>query len=180
MAVLGQKPRAITPVVFSTRAGVSLPDLLSTRSVRFDLDGFSEGRLWPWVKPETGILVWDPSGTGRITSGRQLFGSATWWMFWKNGYQPLAALDDNNNGLLTGKELSGIAVWRDKNSNGVSDPGEVVTVQEFGIVAIAVKPCADTGGQLLRTDGIQLKNGLTLPTFDWVPTSYPTPVYSTR
>ncbi|MBT3202234.1 MAG: hypothetical protein HN350_20220, partial [Phycisphaerales bacterium] len=53
----------------------------SGTAVRFDLDGDGRAQSWPWVKPTTGILVWDPSGQGRITSGQQLFGSVTIWMF---------------------------------------------------------------------------------------------------
>jgi hypothetical protein len=44
----------------------------------------------------------------------------------ERGYQPLAALDDDGNGWLSDRELSGIGVWRDKNQDGVADPGEVI------------------------------------------------------
>ena len=51
--------------------------------------------------------------------GLQLFGSVTWWLFWEDGYAPLAALDDNHDGRLEGAELKGIAIWFDRNGNGV-------------------------------------------------------------
>jgi len=37
-------------------------------------------------------------------------------MFWRDGFEPLAALDDNRDGKLTGSEIWGIGVWRDANA----------------------------------------------------------------
>ncbi len=162
--------RAVTPVVFSLKSNATLSDLLSDRQVGFDLDGFASGRRWPWVQPETCILVWDPDRTGQIASGRQLFGSVTWWMFWRNGYEPLAALDDNRDGVLSGEELRGIAVWRDENSNGIADPGEVVPVEDFGIVEIAVKARQVDG---VLESVIKMREGKSVKTFDWTPRSIP-------
>ena len=88
-------PGPVTPLVFSLERRVSLPALLSDRTVRFDLNGSGLPQRYGWVRPDTAILVWDPDGTGRVTSGRQLFGSVTWWMFWNDAYQALAALDDD-------------------------------------------------------------------------------------
>jgi hypothetical protein len=159
VTILHNKPLAITPIIFSPRPGARLEELASpTTRVGFDLDGFAGGRAWTWLRPDACILVWDPSHTGRIASGRQLFGTVTWWMFWRDGFEPLAALDDNRDGKLTGPELDGIAVWRDANSNGVSDPGEIVSTGEFGIVEID-----------FRGSRIVLRTGTVLPMFDWVP-----------
>jgi hypothetical protein len=57
-----------------------------------------------------------------------------------NGYQPLAALDDDGDGWPSDRELSGIAVWRDKNQNGIADPGEVLPATALGIQRIAARP----------------------------------------
>jgi hypothetical protein len=164
-----ERPRAVTPIVFPLDGSTSLRQMLTQRTVTFDLAGDDIKRKWEWVKPNVGILVWDPEKKGRISSGRQLFGSVTWWMFWKDGYEPLAALDNNRDGALTGKELEGIAVWRDANSNGISDPGEVVPVRKSGIAGIAVKASEQQEGVLSNAKGLLLQNGNYLPTFDWVP-----------
>lgn len=167
------KPRVVTPIIFPLEGSASLRSMLSERKVTFDLAGDDIKRRWEWVRPDVGILVWDPEKKGRITSGRQLFGSVTWWMFWKDGYEPLAALDDNQDDGLTGKELEGIAVWRDANSNGVSDPGEVVPARKFGITRIETQAESRQEGALSHLQGIRLRNGATLPTFDWIPTGKP-------
>jgi hypothetical protein len=108
--------------------------------VKFDLDGTGRPQTYPWLRPDAAFLVWDPQHTGRITSGRQLFGNVTWWMFWNDGYQAMAALDDNHDGWLTGCELAGLALWFDVNQNGVSDPGEVIPIDKTDIEGIAVLP----------------------------------------
>jgi len=76
------------------------------------------------------LLVWNPSRSGNIKCRAQLFGGYTWELFWKNGYEPLAVLDQNKDGSLRGSELAGLAAWNDRNSNGVSDPGEVVPLDK--------------------------------------------------
>jgi hypothetical protein len=160
---------AITPIIFSFQENAGLADLVAPGSrVSFDLDGDGVDRLWPWVKPTTGFLVWDPDGIGRISSGRQLFGSVSWWLFFADGYHALDALDDNRDGCLTGPELIGISVWFDRNSNGRSDPGEVIPVQDVQVAAIAVKSTGHDSGSPMNPAGILLANGRRLPTYDWV------------
>jgi len=164
--------RSVSPILIAFDRTADLPDLLAPeKHVRFDIAGDGVGRSWPWVKPTTGILVWDPQHTGKITSGLQLFGNVTWWFFWKDGYAPLAALDNNRNGWLEGAELQGIAVWFDRNGNGVSNPGEVVSLSSLGIKRIATYSAGLTDGVPANPTGIQLRDGSSLPTFDWTPTS---------
>ncbi len=172
LARLRSQPMAITPIIFPLHMPAPLSDLLTSNSrVRFDLAGNGRPGLWPWVGPHTGILVWDPKNTGRITSGQQLFGSATWWMFWKNGYQPLAALDDNRDGWLADGELKGIAVWQDSNGNAISEPGEVMPLTAFAIKRIAVRAEGQSVGVAFHSRGLERTDGSFLPSYDWTPTS---------
>jgi len=169
---LTDKPRGpITPIIFSLDAGCAPRDLLADGStVRFDLDGDGRAQSWAWVKPTTGILVWDPSGRGRITSGRQLFGSVTFWMFFNDGFHALNVLDDDRNGRLSGSELHGLAVWFDRNSNGRSDSGEVVDITRLGIEAIETKAThkATSAGWPAHHAGLKMKDGTTRPLYDWL------------
>jgi hypothetical protein len=160
---------AITPVVFSLEEDRTLSDLLAPGvKVRFDLDGDGVSELWPWVKPGTGILVWDPEQKGQITSGRQMFGSVTWWLFFEDGYHALDALDDSRDGFLTGSELEGIRVWFDRNLDGISRPDEVVSLAELGIISISTKASGKDSGCPTSASGITLSDGRTLPTYDWL------------
>ena len=88
-------------------------------------------------------------------------------MFWEDGYQALDALDDNRDGVLSGDELRGLCVWRDANGNGVCDPGEVVPVQALGIESISVRATDSADGCPANVNGIRMRDGRVLPTYDW-------------
>jgi hypothetical protein len=161
---------AITPLIFSMEGGRPVEDLLDpSRRVRFDLAGDGRSAEWPWIRPATGLLVWDPADTGRITSGRQLFGSVTWWIFWKHGYEPLALLDDDGDGWVAGSELAGLAVWRHANGDGRSDAGEVTPAAQAGIARLAARPDGQYGKIPWNPRGLLTTDGRSLPTYDWTP-----------
>ncbi len=169
-----KKGRSITPIVFPLRGDAPLTALIDLEKiVRFDLDGDDTPEHRVWVRPGTGILVWDPEGKGVIRSGRQMFGSVTWWIAWRNGYEPLAVLDDDDDGRLSGRELDGIAVWTDRDRDGVSDPGEVVPACAAGIASIAVRGVTRRDGVPAHPRGIVMKDGSTRPTYDWIARAMP-------
>jgi hypothetical protein len=170
LAEIEKKPRAITPIIFPLDEPAPLASLLAhDHRVHFDLAGDGKAGLWPWVKPGTGILVWAPKRTDRITSGLQMFGSVTWWIAWANGYQPLALLDNDGDGWLAGKELKGLAVWVDANANGVSEASEVHPPAHHNIVRVAVHSTATIANTPSNLHGLQLREGRFLPTYDWTP-----------
>lgn len=167
---LSQKVSGITPIVFSLTGRVALADVVDPHAqVGFDFVGDGGKRTWNWVRPDTAILVWDPQSTGRIESGRQLFGSVTFWLFFGDGYAAMRCLDNNHDGWLSGTELKGISVWQDGNGNGVSDPGEVRSVSSVGIMAIRTRGVRDSRGNLSSPRGILFRNGRIAPTYDWIP-----------
>ncbi len=178
IATLNAKPdnMAITPIILSINQPRTLNEMTSNETpVYFDLNGDGSTEYWPWITPGTGFLVWDPQQDGAITSGQQMFGSVSWWMFFTNGYDALAALDDNQNGEIAGLELQGLAVWFDHNSNGISECGEVIPVHELGIAGLATEcePMTDDAS-LVSPYGLRLTDGRILPTYDWVTESMAT------
>ena len=170
LATLEELPLgAITPIVLSLEENSSLAELLApAQTVSFDLDGDGRVEARPWVRPTTGFLVRDNDRDGRITSGREMFGSVTWWMFFPNGYRALDVLDDSRDGWLEAGELEGISVWFDRNSNGVSDTGELVSLESLGISSIATRATGHDGQSPMCTSGLKLKDGRTLATYDWI------------
>ena len=134
-----QRVRAVTPIAVPLQDGLSAQDIEQpTASVSFDADGRNLNQRWSWIRPNAAWLVYDPQHSGHITSALQLFGSVSFWMFWANGYEALSSLDDNQDGKLSGRELNGLALWRDLNSNGVADAGEVKTIIRIqGCCAVA-------------------------------------------
>jgi hypothetical protein len=154
------------------RDGLNVDQLEDRRArVPFDVDGSGQGRRWSWITKDAGWIVYDPHNTGRITSGLQLFGNVTFWMFWDNGYQALGALDDNHDGILSGKELIGLGIWHDRNGNGICDPGEVQPLSALGVVALSLKYQIDEQ-RPDRIDwvpnGVVFANGRARPSYDFL------------
>jgi tetratricopeptide (TPR) repeat protein len=164
----------ITPILFALDGPATLDDLLdSDQTLQFNLDGTGRPQRYHWVRPRAGILVWDPENTGSIKSGHQLFGSVTFNMFWSDGYRALDALDDNRDGALTGNELAGLAVWFDRNQDGVSQPGEVVSIDRTGIATLSARSTGRVGQSLMNSHGLATDSGRVLPTYDWTTSPVP-------
>lgn len=162
-------PRMVTPIIFSLEADRSFQSLLNPDCVvNFDLDGSEAGHRWTWLQPDTALLVWDADGRGDVPSGRQLIGSVTWWLFWEHGYAVLQALDNDNDGWLRGDELTGLAAWQDRNSNGVSDAGEVLPLGTMGIQGLATTITETLDGIPMNRLGIVFSDGRVLPSYDWI------------
>lgn len=168
-AFLQRGPRSISPIVLPLRRDAAFSELVDRSArVTFDLDGFGP-RTWDWITSDAGWLVFDPRGTSRITSGLQLFGTVTFWLFWNSGYDALQALDDDGNGVLQGDELVGLAVWRDANVDGVSQAGEVHSLAALGIVGLSTKHVAeDENDDVLAyaPGGVRFSDGTSRTTYD--------------
>jgi hypothetical protein len=167
--VLGLGPRGVTPIIIPLEDNVAVSEMLSpSPRVVFDADG-SGARPWTWITPKAGWLVYAPEGSRPVDSALRLFGNVTFWMFWDNGYQALRAIDDDRSGAVNGAELRDLGIWRDVNSNGIAENGEVKPVADWGIVSLAWRH-EDTR---MRSDyvafsaaGVTFKDGRSRPTYD--------------
>ncbi len=116
--------------------------------VYFDLDadGVPIWTAWTARGSATAFLVLDLNGNGTIDDGGELFGNHTRLSdgtFAHNGYEALAQYDDianggNANGMIDPGDaaFSRLRIWTDRNHDGKTDPGELQTLAEAGIVAI--------------------------------------------
>lgn len=167
--MLSKIPRGITPILVSLDAHTPLARLVNPSArVQFDLDGSGLPRDWGWITPKAAWLVFDKGSAGRITSGLQMFGNVTFWIFWRDGYEALSALDDNGDGILRGKELNGISLWEDANGNGICEPGEVHPVTDYGVVAIDCGSQQHETGIQFNPRGMWMKDGTYRATYDWI------------
>ena len=160
-------PRAMTPVLIPMQRGLSFEQLINRRaSVAFDLDGTGLQRRWAWPTAQAGWLVYLKNRPA-VTSGIQMLGGSTFWIFWKDGYEAMAALDVNDDGWLRGPELQALKVWCD-NGDGVCAPSELRSLQQLGIRALATqgRPFADG---LFNARGIRYEDGGFGPSYDWMP-----------
>jgi tetratricopeptide (TPR) repeat protein len=177
VAEITKKGRMVTPISIPLTPGDRSPLDLSAR-VLFDADGSGILKRWTWIEKDAGWLVYDADGTGEVTSALDWFGSVTFWLFWSNGYEALRALDDNGDGELRGAELRKLAIWRDRNQNGVSEKGEVSPLAAHGIAALscAYQPGDGVGVAAYSARGVVLGDGATRPSYDLILRSVGRPV----
>jgi hypothetical protein len=135
-------PRPVTPLAVPLHDGLAPGDVPSTSSVTFDGDGSGLRSAWTWIDTRAAWLVRDPGSRGSIESALQLFGSVSFWLFWRDGFAALGALDDDGDREVSGAELRDLALWHDANSNGMSEAGEIRSLAHYGIVALAYRPGA--------------------------------------
>ncbi len=107
--------------------------LTGNYQVDVDGDGIKEP-LREWFAPNAGILV-TADAAGQI-SGKHMFGNVPG--VYTDGFAELATLDTNKDGQLKGDELSQLAIWNDRNSDTIVDEGELSTLAQHQIVALAV------------------------------------------
>ncbi len=167
-------PRPITPLAVGLHKDASIQDVANPSArVQFDADGTGLKKDWSWISSQGAWLVFDKKQNGKIDSALQLFGNVTFHCFWENGYDALAALDNNGDQILTDQELEYLAIWQDSNGDGLSDESELRSVGQMGIVGIQcrthrlnVSESWRKHCQLWNPQGVILENGETLPTYD--------------
>lgn len=159
--------RSVTPILIPLSDAPFETLVDPAAQISFDLDGSGLKRHWGWITPKAAWLVFDGKQSGQITSGLQMFGSVTFWIFWRDGYQALGSLDANGDDKLTGGELIGLALWHDADGDGVSDPGEVRPIAEHGIDQLSCRGEAAGPGLRLNRHGVRFKDGTFRASYDW-------------
>lgn len=93
---------------------------------------------WPEKDAPGYFLALDERGSGKITSNKQLFGEG---VDYKNGFEALKRLDSNKDDKIDAKDelFSKLVLWQDKNSDGVSDKGELASLASKSVMSISLK-----------------------------------------
>jgi len=109
--------------------------------VHFDHDGNKFSELTGWVGKNDGLLVWDKNGNGQIDNGAELFGNNTVLKNGRkaaNGFAALIELDINHDKKIDANDASfaKLRVFKDANSNGVVDAGELLTLTDAGVKSL--------------------------------------------
>ena len=114
---------------------------LNPASLHFDLDANGFAEQTGWVGPNDGLLVLDLNGNGKIDDGRELFGNHTRLANGSrasHGFEALASHDRNRDGRIDRNDpiWARLRVWRDRNSDGVSDSAELLRLDAAGTIAL--------------------------------------------
>lgn len=113
----------------------------------FDHNGDGVSHKSSWINKEDGILAYDRNGNGNIDNGGELFGNFTQikdkesnQRLAKDGYEALKEFDSNNDGLIDKNDdkFKDLKIWQDANSNGISDEGELKSLDGLGIASLSL------------------------------------------
>ncbi len=126
--------------------GIELTTIVD--GVNFDMRADGSPQAVAWVGSDDAFLVLDRNDNGKIDSGAELFGNTE--RDYADGFEDLAALDSNNDGLMTPQDaqFAALLLWRDANADGLSTSDELTPVSSLGIDRIPVE-----GRDSLMTSG---------------------------
>ncbi len=143
---------------------------IASGNVYFDVDGDLFAERSGWLKGDDGFLVHDLNGNGRIDDISEMFGGVG-----RSGIEQLAKLDSNGDGKITRADVlwSELKIWQDVNGDGVTDAGELKTLEEVGIVSLdlnarALDILTPQGARLTSSADVTFDGGAVRRMFDAV------------
>jgi hypothetical protein len=151
------------PLVFDLDGnGVQLTSLTGS-SVFFDLNGDGFAERTGWVSANDGLLALDVNGNGTIDNGGELFGTST-----QTGFAILGTYDGNSDGVINSADAvyTNLRMWRDANSDGVSQASELVSAASAGILSVSLNAqpngwATNAGNSILANGGYTTTTGTT-------------------
>jgi len=156
------------PIVLDLdRNGITLQSAKDSKAY-YDIKGDGWRYQMGWTTGGDGLLAFDANGDGKI-SGRGELSFKDYLPGAQTDLEGLAAFDTNRDGKISAADAvwDKLRVWQDANGNGVSDEGEVVTLDKAGIKEISLasdkKFAASNGNvihgtaQVTMTDGSQMQ-----------------------
>ncbi|MFA9461538.1 hypothetical protein [Thiohalorhabdus methylotrophus] len=139
--------------------------------VLFDHNGDGVKRATGWIKPDDAFLALDRNGNGTIDTGAELFGDNTPLVngdgdvtgVAEDGFEALRDQDTNGDGVVNSEDANWdeLRVWRDLDSDGVTDEGELQGLDEAGIASFSVE--AESNNQLQDNGNVVADLG----TYQW-------------
>lgn len=130
-----------------------------TQDVMFDVQGGGQKMYTGWSDGKDGFLVLDLNNDGSITSGLELFGSATQLPSGsaaKDGFEALRQYDLNQDNLIDANDavFAKLKVWVDTNLDGVSQSNELHGLTDIGVRAFKLN--AEVGHTLDNGNALSL------------------------
>jgi len=118
--------------------GVELVNRTKSKA-KFDWDGDGKRDSTGWVGKDDGLLVYDRNGDGKVSGANELSfvddkpGA-------KSDLDGLSAFDSNGDGIFSSADdkFASFKVWRDKDGDGKSDKGELISLAQAGVASITL------------------------------------------
>ncbi|NEO70162.1 Ig-like domain-containing protein [Moorena sp. SIO3H5] len=156
----------VSPISFDLN-GDGIKTLSIDEGVEFDMLNSGGKVNTGWLSGEDGFLAIDNDGDGQITSRDELFGAGV-----GEGFAKLETFDSNGDGLVNENDalFGELKLWQDSNENGITDQGELVSLDSIGITdletAFTDVFTRDANGNLHGEHSTALLNGKTIDMVD--------------
>jgi Ca2+-binding RTX toxin-like protein len=145
--------------------------LISGVSFDYDVDGVEE--IGGWASPGDAILVLDRNQNNKIDGGSEIsfvgdYPGAT------SDLEGLRGFDSNGDGMFSAADadFARFSLWRDADSDGETDPGELVSLSDAGIASISLSrsgvASSQAGGDILGYGTVTFSDGSTTLAADTV------------
>lgn len=141
-----------SPILIDVAGGAIKVTRSADNAVEFDMKGEGEKMLvdWPLNTYDIAFLV-EPDKNGKITSAHQLFGD----LGFDHGFDKLKKKYDKDakgksNGRINKHDVNfrKLKLWFDYNRNGVSDAGEIQSLESHGVHEIGLNFVRSSGDGL--------------------------------
>ena len=151
LGLSGSKTDSITLVIDSTSTplildldGDGVETISKEEGTLFDIDADGDKDKTGWVGADDGLLVRDINNDGIINDASELFGEHTIkddGSKAKDGFDALSELDSNNDGVINQEDdaFDELQVWKDLNSDGITNDGELISLAEANIKEISLE-----------------------------------------
>ncbi|RFP13729.1 SdrD B-like domain-containing protein [Duganella sp. BJB475] len=152
----------ITPIAIDLNGDGIHTIARSAMQGSFDLLGTGKAIQTGWLSASDGFLAVDSNGNGKIDSINELFGGASKG----SGFAKLETYDSNHDGVVDARDaqFSSLLIWQDKNSDGKTDAGELMSLKDAGVASLKVAytelPFVDANNNLhLERSSVVMSNG---------------------
>ncbi|MCB8822880.1 DUF4214 domain-containing protein [Microvirga rosea] len=123
-----------------------------TSGVTFDWDGDGKREKTAWASAKDGFLVIDlaadgSAGADGVIDQKKEIAFTNWAQWTSSDLEALRqAFDSNGDGVLDAKDerWGEFRIWQDKNQNGISEAGELRTLDQWGIKSIDLQADSST------------------------------------
>jgi hypothetical protein len=135
----GKSIGMLSPIILDLDGdGIEMKSIKKSKAM-FDMNGDGSRDDTGWVGKGDGFLVIDRNNDGLITSASELSFAAEDPKA-RSDLEALAALDSNNDRVINNDDarFKELKVWVDANANGVTDAGELKTLEAVGITEIGL------------------------------------------
>lgn len=139
MTFKGKSIGLLSPIILDLDGdGIEMRSIKKSKAA-FDMNGDGIADDTGWTGKGDGFLVIDRNNDGKITHASELSFAAE-NKDAKSDLEALASLDNNGDRVIDAKDVrfAELKVWVDANGNGVTDAGELKTLEEVGITSISL------------------------------------------